>query len=207
MSTTEQYAALRTVLNEKQWRYYLATEVATLGLGISHVARISGSTRETISRGIQELQHPFDPERIRVSGGGRKKLSDVDTKLLTDLEKLVEPKGDPMSLLQWTTKSLAHLVEALHAQQHTIKKSALANLLSSLTFSLKANKKSIEGVSHPDRDEQFHHIKNTCELFEQAGNPIISVDCKKKELIGNFKNNGREWQAKGRNTVVNVYDF
>lgn len=112
-----------------------------------------------------------------------------------------------MSLLRWTTKSLSHLVVSLEKQKHTIKKSALAEVLSSLGFSLKANKKNIEGVSHPDRDLQFQHIKKTCDAFENEGSPIISVDCKKKELIGNFKNNGREWQPKGKNTVVNVYDF
>lgn len=112
-----------------------------------------------------------------------------------------------MSLLRWTTKSLSHLVEALEALGHQIKKSALAELLHDLGFSLRANKKKIEGTSHPDRDAQFEHIKEQCQGFEQQGNPIISVDCKKKELIGQFKNNGQEWQAKGQATEVNVYDF
>jgi hypothetical protein len=112
-----------------------------------------------------------------------------------------------MSLLQWTTKSLAQLVKALEALGHQIKKSALAELLHDLGFSLRANKKNLEGVSHPDRDAQFHHIKEQCQTFESQGNPIISVDCKKKELLGNFKNNGAEWQAKGEKTEVNVYDF
>ena len=145
--------------------------------------------------------------RIRAKGAGPKRICDKDTTLKTDLEKLIEPKGDPMSLVQWTTKSLAHLVSALAEKKHTIKKSALANLLGADGFSLKANKKNIEGMSHPDRDLQFKHIKETCDTFEQAGNPIISVDCKKKELIGNFKNNGKEWQPKGKNEIVNVYDF
>jgi hypothetical protein len=140
-------------------------------------------------------------------GGGRKKLTEVDATLVEDLESLVEPKGDPMSLTRWTTKSLATLVSALTKKQHVIKKSALAKVLSSLGFSLKANKKNIEGVSHPDRDLQFRHIATTCAMFEKKGHPIISVDCKKKELIGNFKNHGREWQSQGKDTVVNVYDF
>jgi hypothetical protein len=130
-----------------------------------------------------------------------------DRALLADLEKLIEPKGDPMSLVRWTTKSIAHLVKALGEKKHTIQRTALGDVLASLGFSLKANKKNIEGVSHPDRDLQFQHIKETCEVFEKNGNPTISVDCKKKELIGNFKNNGREWQPKGRDTVVSVYDF
>jgi len=102
---------------------------------------------------------------------------------------------------------LANLVDGLLAQNHNIKKSALADVLASLGFSLKANKKNIEGVSHPDRDLQFRHIAATCATFEKKGDPIISVDCKKKELIGTFKNNGREWQPKGKDTIVNVYDF
>ena len=112
-----------------------------------------------------------------------------------------------MALTRWTTKSLANLVDGLLAQNHNIKKSALADVLASLGFSLKANKKNIEGVSHPDRDLQFRHIAATCATFEKKGDPIISVDCKKKELIGTFKNNGREWQPKGKDTIVNVYDF
>jgi hypothetical protein len=112
-----------------------------------------------------------------------------------------------MSLLRWTSKSLAHLVEALSAKGHAIGKSALAEILHDLGFCLHSNKKSIEGKSHADRDAQFHHLTTSCKVFEQKGNPIISVDCKKKELIGNFKNNGREWQATAENTSVNVYDF
>ena len=112
-----------------------------------------------------------------------------------------------MSWVRWTSKSLAHLVEALTAKGHAIRKSALADILHDLGFSLHVNKKSIEGTSHPDRDAQFQYINSTCKVFEQKGNPIISVDCKKKELLGNFKNNGREWQAKGEQTSVNVYDF
>lgn len=208
MTTKEQYAVLYPTLNELQWRIYLGTEAEKIGFGgISIVARESGSDRKTIRKGIAELQQPFSKERVRKEGGGRKKLKETDPTLVTDLEEILEPKGDPMSLVQWTTKSLSHLVGALAQKQHTIKKSALANLLGGDGFSLKVNKKNIEGVSHPDRDEQFQHIKKTCDTFESKGNPIISVDCKKKELIGNFRNNGREWQAKGKNETVNVYDF
>lgn len=207
MTTREQYAVLHSVLNELQWRIYLGTEAEKIGFGgISVVARDSGSDRKTIRKGLAESKQPL-PKRVRKVGGGRKGLRETDVTLINDLEEIVEPKGDPMTLVRWTTKSLANLVASLKKQKHTIKKSALANLLASQGFSLKANKKNIEGVSHPDRDLQFQHIKKTCTLFENKGNPIISVDCKKKELIGNFKNNGREWQPKGRNTVVNVYDF
>mgnify|MGYP001616112801 FL=1 len=208
MTTQEQYHVLHQTLNERQWRIYLGTEARRIGLrGISVVARESGSDRKTVRKGITESQSPVSKGRIRKAGGGRKKIKETDSTLLKDLEAILEPKGDPMSLLQWTTKSLAHLTAALAMKQHTIKKSALANLLGGLGFSLKANKKNIEGVSHPDRDLQFHHIKTTCDLFERNGNPIISVDCKKKELIGNFKNTGKEWQPKGKHTTVNVYDF
>lgn len=208
MTTQEQYAVLRPTLNELQWRIYLGTEARKMGFGgISIVARASGSDRKTIRRGVAESKQSFPKERVRKAGGGRKGLKETDAALVPDLEALLEPKGDPMTLVQWTTKSLSNLVTSLESQHHTIKKSALANLLRTLGFSLKANKKNIEGVSHPDRDLQFQYIKRACDTFEGKGNPIISVDCKKKELIGNFKNNGREWQPKGRNETVNVYDF
>jgi transposase len=208
MTSKEQYAIMRNILNEKQWRLFLATEAEKIGFGgISIVSRNSGSDPKTIRRGKAEIALPNESLRIRRVGGGRKKRTETDKTLITDLEAIIEPKGDPMSLLQWTTKSLAKLGSALEEQGHLIKKSALAELLAALGFSLKANKKNIEGVSHPDRDLQFQHIKATCELFEKSGNPQISVDCKKKELIGNFKNNGKQWEPKGKNTVVNVYDF
>lgn len=197
------------MLNEKQWRQYLATE-AEERENVAVVAREALVSVNTIVRGRYEIaaNNIYTPGmRIRAKGAGPKRIIDTDHTLKGDLELLVEPKGDPMSLVLWTTKSLSHLVSALEKKKHTIKKSALAEVLASLNFSLKANKKSIEGVSHPDRDLQFQHIKKTCETFENKRNPIISVDCKKKELIGNFKNNGREWQPKGANTVVNVYDF
>jgi hypothetical protein len=206
VTTIAQYTILRAQLNERQWRIYLGTEAVRIGYGgISAVARDSGADRKTIRKGIAAMHVPS--RRVRAEGGGRKKLQEKDSSLQRDLEALLEPKGDPMSLVRWTTKSLAHLTDALHAQQHRIKKSALANLLKRQGFSLRANKKNMEGVSHPDRDAQFRHIKETCAQFAQKGDPIISVDCKKKELIGNFKNGGREWHPKGQNTVVNVYDF
>ena len=208
MTAREQYAVLRPKLNELQWRIYLGTEAEKIGFGgVSAVARDSGSDRKTIRKGIVESRQSFLGDRVRKPGGGRKKLAETDPALVADLEAMIEPKGDPMSLVRWTTKSLAHLTLSLAKQKHHIKKSALANLLHNLGFSLKANKKNIEGVSHPDRDAQFRHIKTTCASFERAANPIISVDCKKKELIGNFKNNGKDWQPKGKHETVNVYDF
>src|SRR5713101_2819793 len=209
LSSTHKYEHMHRVLNEKQWRQYLALEAKEQG-NILQIATLAGVSRNTVRRGITEVESGdlYTPgERVRRKGAGGKYLKDTDTTLVSDLEALVEPKGDPLSLTRWTTKSLSHLVDALAHKGHTIKKSALAKLLSSLGFSLKANQKNIEGVSHPDRDLQFHHINQTCKVFESQGNPIISVDCKKKELIGNFKNNRREWQPKGQNTIVNVYDY
>jgi len=208
MTTKEQYALLRPRFDELQWRIFLGTEAKKIGFGgISIVAKNSGSDRKTIRKGISELETPYSKGRIRKEGGGRKKLQETDITLIKDLEGMIEPKGDPMNLVQWTTKSLANLIAGLKKKNHAVKKSALANILKDLGFSLKANKKNIEGASHPDRDLQFEHIKKTCDEFKSKGNPIISVDCKKKELIGNFKNNGRDWQPKGANTAVNVYDF
>ncbi|MEK7295918.1 MAG: ISAzo13 family transposase [Actinomycetota bacterium] len=199
---------MHNTLDERQWRVFLATEALKAGAGgISHVARLSKADRKTVRKGISELNTPNLEGRVRRKGGGRKKRTETDPKLVTDLEALVEPKGDPMSLIRWTTKSLAHLVTALENKKHIIKKSALAVVLAECGFSLKANKKNIEGISHPDRDLQFQHIQKTCTGFEKKRCPIVSVDCKKKELIGNFRNHGREWQPRGKNTVVNVYDF
>ena len=209
LSTEQAYQQMRTMHNEKQWRQYLAVEAKQRG-SVSQVAREAGVSQNTVKRGLSELEagESYQPgERIRKAGGGKKKVVETDATLLADLEQELEPKGDPMSLLRWTCKSLAHLVKALEAKGHHLKKSALAELLHAQGFSLHANKKTIEGEAHVDRDAQFAHINDTCKAFEQKGAPIISVDCKKKELIGTFKNNGREWQAKGEQTGVNVYDF
>lgn len=207
LTQQNQYQLLRPVLNERQWRIYLGTEARKHGAGgVAHIARLSGANRGTIARGITDSEEP-PSTRIRLPGGGRKKLIDTDPTLQADLETLLEPKGDPMAAVQWTTKSLSDLTAALGSSGHTIKKTAIATILHDQKFSLKANKKNIEGVSHPDRDGQFHLINATVADFQATGDPIISVDAKKKELIGNYRNGGREWQAKGSNQVVNVYDF
>ena len=205
----EKYQRMRELLNEKQWRQYLALEAQERG-SVTLVAQEARVSSTTIRRGMRELRagDGYTPgARQRKKGGGRKKAVEKDAKLLTDLESLLEPKGDPMSLLKWTTKSVVHLQAALEQMGHQVAETTIRRLLRGLGYSLRANKKNIEGTSHPDRDAQFTHIKARCQQFEQHGNPIISVDCKKKELLGQFKNNGREWQAKGQDTVVNVYDF
>jgi transposase len=205
----DKYQQMHALLNEKQWRQYLALEAKERG-SVAQVAQEAQVSQNTIRRGIREVEagEGYTPgDRQRVKGGGRKKESEKDPMLLSDLESLLDPKGDPMSLLKWTGKSVAHLKAALHAMGHTIADTALRDVLLSLGYSLRANKKPIEGRSHEDRDAQFAHIKQKCDQFEARGDPIISVDCKKKELLGTFKNNGREWQAKGEETEVNVYDF
>jgi transposase len=208
-SRTEKYERMRVLLNEKQWRYYLALEAQECG-SVMRVAHEAGVSHNTIRRGLRELEAGAlysSGDRQRKEGGGRKQVVKKDASLLADLESLLEPKGDPMSLLKWTTKSVAHLQAALEQMGHAVAETTIRRMLHALGYSLRANKKNSEGTSHPDRDAQFVHIKETCQAFEQKGNPIISVDCKKKELIGQFKNNGAEWQAKGEQTAVNVYDF
>jgi transposase len=210
-SQEDQYQVMRGVLNERQWRLYVATEAKRIGAGgISRVAREAGVTRETIHKGMQELEagELYEPGgRIRRKGAGRKQITAKDETLRADLEDLLEPKGDPQSLVQWTTKSMSKLKQALNTQGHAIGATTIRELLKGMGFSLKANKKGIEGVVHADRDAQFQQINRTGKAFEAALKPMISVDCKKKELIGNFKNIGREWQAKGQDTTVNVYDY
>jgi transposase len=209
LSLEQEYQQMQTMLNEKQWRQYLGAEAKRRG-SVSQVALAAKVSVNTVKRGLKELEagEAYQPgQRIRKPGGGMKKVVETDATLLVDLEQELEPKGDPMSLVRWTTKSLHHLVQALEARGHRIQKSALAEILHELGFSLRANKKTIEGTSHADRDAQFEHINRTGQQFQQKGNPMISVDCKKKELLGNFKKNGREWQAKGEQTNVNGYDF
>ncbi len=211
LSQEAQYKLMKGWLNERQWRLYVATEARRIGVGgISQVAREAGVTRKTIRKGLVELEAGalYQPgERIRKQGGGRKKSAAKDATLRADLEGMLDPKGDPESLLRWTNKSVSKLRKALTSLGHTIGETAIRGMLHEMGFSLKANKKSIEGASHADRDAQFQHINRTGKAFEAKGQPVISVDCKKKELIGNFKNGGREWQAKGQDTTVNVYDY
>lgn len=211
VSLRSQYQQMKQSLNEKQWRQYLALEAKRKG-NITAVAKRAKVSKNTIKRGIREVEsgNVYVPgERIRAQGGGRKKITDIDQSLLSDLDTLIATKGDPMTFVKYTTKSVAHLREGLERMGHSIQKTALYDVLCSLQYSLKANKKNIEGVSHPDRDVQFQHINTQCELFEKAGNPIISIDCKKKEQIGNFKNNGKEWTRQGKENEiqVNAYDF
>jgi transposase len=211
LSQEEQYKLMKGWLNERQWRLYVATEARRIGVGgISQVAREAGVTRKTIRLGIGEVEARafYQPgERIRKAGGGRKKITQGDATLRADLEGMLEPKGDPQSLVKWTSKSVSKLREALTRGEHKIGETTIRSMLHELGFSLKANKKRIEGASHADRDAQFQQINRTGSAFEAKGKAVISVDCKKKELIGNFKNGGREWQSYGQDRSVNVYDY
>ncbi len=203
------YQQMRAILNEKQWRQFLALEAQERG-SILQVAQDAGVSKNTVRRGLEEIEGEdrYTPgARQRKRGAGRKKKESQDETFVSDLEGLLDPKGDPMSLVKWTTKSMAHLKQGLQALGHHVGESTIRRVLQTLGYSLRSTKKNIEGTSHPDRDGQFVHIKAQCQVFEEQGNPIIAVDCKKKELLGNFKNQGREWQARGEDTVVNVYDF
>ncbi len=210
MTTQQQYEILRIELNEQQWRLSLGTEALKRGSGgISQVAKASGADWKTVQRGVKELtgERARVQGRIRQVGGGRKKATETDPTLQADLEELLSAKGEPMSLLKWTSRSLTQLVKALSQQGHRIKRTALADVLHEQGYSLKVDKKTMEGTSHADRDQQFGHITALCKQFEQKHAPAISVDCKKKELLGMFKNQGHEWQPKGHETRVNVYDY
>jgi len=206
------YKALAPALTERARRIWAATEARAAGRGgIIVVARATGIAYSTIRRGLQELASPSDvaPQRIRRPGGGRKKTLAKDPTLVTDLEGLVEPtaSGHPMSPLRWTSKSVRHLAGALQAMGHRVSRQLVAELLVAAGYSLQANRKTREGTNHPDRDAQFRYINQYVRRFQAARQPVISVDTKKKELVGDFKNAGRQWRPKGRPAPVRVHDF
>lgn len=213
---TARLAALLPRLNERDRRLALAAEARSWGYGgIAAVHRATGVSKPTISRGISELGSEQDEGdavpavRVRAEGGGRKKAEVADPGLLDSLNSLIEPgvRGDPESPLRWTTKSTRKLAGELTARGHEISHSAVGNLLRSIGFSLQGNRKTLEGVQHPDRDAQFRHINSVAEEFLAAGDPVISVDTKKKELVGRFAQAGREWRPAGQPVEVSTYDF
>lgn len=209
----EKYLALTPTLNERSRRIYAATEARALGYGgIAAVSEASGLARSTIARGLMEIRAAVpgaEQSRIRRPGGGRKSLGEKDSRLLGDLESLVEPgtRGDPESSLRWTSKSLRLLADQLQRMGHTISYRSVGRLLEKARYSLQANRKTREGKQHPDRDAQFEYINQRVIRQQRAGQPAISVDTKKKELIGDFKNTGREWRPQGRPRRVRVHDF
>ena len=206
------FEALDPLLNERGRRRYAAAEALAAGRGgISAVSQITGVARSTIGRGLMELRDgaTAEPDRVRRPGGGRKPLMVKDATLLDDLRSLVEPstRGDPQAALLWTAKSLRNLAAGLRELGHQISYSVVRELLRSLGYSLQANRKTREGGNHPDRDAQFGYINEQVKAALAAGEPAISVDTKKKELVGDFKNAGREWRPKGSPEPVRVHDF
>ena len=200
------------MLDERSRRRLAAVEAMTAGHGgIVAVTRATGVARSTIGRGLAELRsgETFDPNRVRRPGGGGRPLIDTDTTLLADLRALVEPetRGDPQSTLRWTCKSLSQLSQSLRESGHKIGRTLVRKLLHQLDYSLQGNRKTREGSTHPDRDAQFHYINDRVTEALAAGQPAISVDTKKKELVGDFKNPGREWRPKGSPEDVRVHDF
>jgi transposase len=210
------FMAVRDALDERSRRLVAAAESLAVGWGgISAVARATGMARQVIAHGIQELaEYPktdprHSPARSRRPGGGRKKVTELDATLLSDLERLVDPvtRGEPESPLRWTCKSVRRLAEALKQKGHRTSYRMVARLLKQLGYSLQANRKTQEGASHPDRNAQFEYINRKVKRYMARREPVISVDGKKKELVGGFKNGGRELQPKGQPEEVSVYDF
>jgi Rhodopirellula transposase DDE domain len=208
------YEALDPVLNERSRRRFAAAEACAAGRGgVAVVSRITGIARSTINRGLAELREDaraaVSPRRVRRPGGGRKKLTKTNATLLSDLQGLVEPttRGDPQAPLLWTSRSLRNLAEALQAMGHRVGHNVVADLLRQLNYSLQGNRKTREGTHTPDRDAQFNYINAQVTAALEAGEPAISVDTKKKELVGDFKNGGRELRPKGDPEPVLVHDF
>ncbi len=207
------YEALNPVLDERGRRRFAAAEALSAGRGgIAAVSAVTGIARSTIGHGLRELRGTAPDSAvggIRRKGAGRKPLTQTDPTLLEDLKALVDPAtcGDPMSPLKWTSKSLRHLATALRGMGHRVGHDVVGTLLKSLGYSLQANRKMLEGASHIDRDAQFQHIAQTVGTAIAAGQPAISVDTKKKELVGDFKNGGREYRPAGLPEAVRVHDF
>src|SRR5512135_308703 len=216
-SLRRKYQALRPNMDERLRRNWAAAEALELRWGgLSAAAAATGLSLTTIRRGVRELQAPqaaLSPaprrRRVRQLGGGRKTLAALDPALVSDLEKLVDPmtRGDPESPLRWTCKSTRTLADQLNLQGHRVSPGTVATLLKDLNYSLQANRKTREGSSHPDRNQQFEHINDRVLQFLTRGQPVVSVDTKKKELIGDFKNGGREYQPAGCPEETGCHDF
>jgi DDE family transposase len=211
----EKFTVLDAVLAERSRRLWAVTEAKALGHGgQTLVAKATGLSRRTIYQGLRELEHlsgdhQAATQRVRSPGGGRKALTDHDPTLLADLEALVEPtsRGDPESPLRWTCKSVRQLAAELQRQGHKVGRQKVAELLADLAYSLQGNRKTKEGTAHPDRNAQFEHINAQVAAFQKGGQPVVSVETKKKELVGDFKNGGREWRPPGDPELVRTYDF
>jgi len=198
-------------LNERQKRIYLSSEAANIGRGgISLISRLSNVSRPTIMKGKEDLEStPLDAPRTRNKGGGRKSLIEKYPDIVAELDSIIEPStlGDPMSPLRWTCKSTRNLAEALRQKHFKISHVVVSDILKGMGYSLQANKKTNEGGRHPDRNRQFEYINDMSKKYILFGNPVISIDTKKKEQIGNYKNNGKILRKKKNPIKVNVYDF
>jgi hypothetical protein len=212
----EKHAAIRGCLDEVRLRIWAAAEARSLGHGgIACVAQVTGLSRRTIHRGLQELDRGQVLRalprlgRVRQVGGGRKTLTVQDPGLLDDLEALVDPtsRADPRSPLRWTCKSTRHLAVELNRKGHRVGQRSVCALLARLEYSLQSTRKTREGSQHPDRDAQFHYLNELVKRFMADGQPVISVDTKKKELVGDFANGGQEWQPQGHPESVRTHDF
>ena len=208
----ERYRALAGELDERRRRLWAAAEARSAGWGgITAVVRATGISESTVLRGLAELDsgEPIAPGRVRRPGGGRKPLSETDPTLVADLERLVDADspGDPERPLRWTARSVRNLADGLRALGHQVSHMTVARLLPSLGYSLQANAKRREGTGHPDRDGQFRHINATVQAARGAGEPVIFLDTKKKELVGDFKNAGREFARAGQPIPVRVHDL
>ena len=202
-------------LNESQARLFVAQKALDLGRGgISHLSTLTGMSRPTVHKGVAELQGrgrvlAAEAGRIRKAGGGRKRVEAVDPGLKRALTRIVEETtaGDPMSLLKWTSKSTRTIAEELTRRGHVVSDVTVGRCLHDLGYSLQANVKTIEGPQHPDRDAQFRHINSQVKAFLRRGDPVVSVDTKKKELVGAFKNAGRRWRPEGKPEEAFTHDF
>ncbi len=208
----QRWEALRGELNERTKRLTAAAEARAIGFGgVTLVSEVTGLGRATIRRGLHELDTGESPtgHRVRRAGGGRRRRIDADPTLGDDLDRLVEPvtRGDPMSPLRWTAKSVAALARELRAMGHAVGSTTVAVLLKQRGYRLQANRKRLEGTQHPDRDAQFRFINDHSREWQAIGVPVISVDAKKKELVGDFKNPGREWHPAGQPPDVQCHDF
>lgn len=211
----KRYELIEWVLDERQRRLLAAAEAQVLGHGgITAVSNATGISRPSIHAGIKELsartqQEDLPQGRVRRPGGGRKRATEKDASLREDLERLVDPvsRGDPESPLRWTIKSLRTLAGELNHQGHHVSHVLVGQLLEELGYSLQGNRKTLEGGEHPDRNAQFERINQAVETRLSEGEPVISVDTKKKELIGPFKNNGQDWRPEGQPESVRVHDF
>ena len=206
------YRVMLPELTEQGRRLFAGVEAIAIGWGgVSAVSLATGLSRTTVARGIEEAGNPqrLEAGRIRKKGGGRKRRVETDVTLRTDLENLLEPhtRGDPESPLRWTSKSVRKLAAELKKMSHQTSHRMVANLLREMDYSLQANRKTTEGKQHPDRDAQFKYINRKAKKHQKMGQPVISVDTKKKELVGDFKNAGQEWRPKGSPEKVRVHDF